>query len=89
MRKNGHLEDDLQISTLKKNADSSALWGDDKLADVLVQLVLPKRGGGAGEGKAKTPPIAEGSTSANAGDDDIGDNEVAWSCAGFAVALLS
>lgn len=41
MRKNGILKDEVQSSTLKKKADSSPLWGDDKLADVLVQLVLP------------------------------------------------
>mgnify|MGYP006952870384 CR=1 FL=1 len=48
MRKNGKLEDEVQIISLKEKADSSPLWGDDKLADVLVELVLPKRSGNAG-----------------------------------------
>ena len=33
MRKNGTLEDEIHIISLKKKTDSSALWGDDKLAD--------------------------------------------------------
>jgi len=68
IRKNGNLEDEVQIISLKKKADLSALWGDDKLADVVVQLVLS---GGAGVEKAETHLIAVGSTSTDPGDDAI------------------
>jgi len=68
IRKNGNLEDEVQIISLKEKADLSALWGDDKLADVVVQLVLS---GGAGVEKALTHLIVVGSTSTDPGDDAI------------------